>query len=139
MSDEFINKNISSESIVIDNEMYDTLRSMLSSEDIGNVSMAAEIICNSNLSESKAYILCLLNEFYKPINKHHNTPNKNNLYTYFKEYKFDTEVNKFIHSLVLKKNINNNDRFIYEKYFRLHLSSITPFKISNVNIEWDAD
>lgn len=72
--------------VVIDEEIYENLSSMLSSKNKENVSLAMEIISNSDFVHSRIYILMLLNKYsmeFKIVDK---TTNFKSLLNYFSSY-----------------------------------------------------
>lgn len=70
-----LDNNINSETnkdLIINQEMFENLYSMLSSEDKGNEKLAREIIANCNYEISKPFILFLASEFSILLNKSDN-------------------------------------------------------------------
>lgn len=72
--------------VVIDEEIYENLSSMLNSDNKENISLAMEIISNSDLVQSKIYILMLLNEYHMEFKMVDKTTNFKSLLNYFSSY-----------------------------------------------------
>lgn len=61
--------------LIIDEDVYQSLRSMLSSSDYNNHNVAKELIANSNFKESEVYLLMLIHEFQRSLIGGAKTPN----------------------------------------------------------------
>ena len=61
--------------LIIDEDVYQSLRDMLSSGDYNNHNMAKELIANSNFKESEIYLLLLIHEFQRALMGGIKTPN----------------------------------------------------------------
>jgi len=72
--------------VVIDEEIYENLSSMLNSDNKENISLAMEIISNSDFIQSKIYILLLLNEYQMEFKLVDKTTNYKSLLNYFSSY-----------------------------------------------------
>jgi hypothetical protein len=100
--DSNINSEINKET-VIDLEIFQTLYSMLSSNDQDNWNIAREIIANSEFEQSKPYVLFLANVFPSLQNKSNNR-NYHLIHKAISEYKFvrEYDYNIFIQKFVEK-------------------------------------
>jgi len=94
--------------VTIDEELYKELGDMLSSTDANNVSMAMEIMANSNYATSEVNIVLLLNKYTHKINssKSKNLVNFQSLLKYFDHYKWEKPMIQFLptffHNLEIK-------------------------------------
>lgn len=61
--------------LIIDEDIYQSLRDMLSSKDYNNHNVAKELIANSNFKESEVYLLMLIHEFQRSLIGGAKTPN----------------------------------------------------------------
>lgn len=61
--------------LIIDEDIYQSLRDMLSSRDYNNHNVAKELIANSNFKESEIYLLMLIHEFQRSLIGGAKTPN----------------------------------------------------------------
>lgn len=131
-------RNIQTESIIIDNDIYDNLRGMLAHKDKENISLAIDIMANVNYDKSKLYLLLLLNEFAHNIWRVTFTTNFKGLLNYlqtrvnqqewkecvnnlFKEFKGEHEI-EVIKQYIIRKMSNE-------------FSNNLNFKITDIKIE----
>jgi hypothetical protein len=124
----------------IDNEIYNNLCNMLSSEDKENNKLALEIMCNSNYESSKVYLLLLFNEFANKINKE-KTPNTQYLLNYFSKYYniMNTNWEVFVNKMFGDYSKDENATSIIKDYIIKRLNeqfknNYTNFSIKNIDL-----
>jgi hypothetical protein len=132
--DETLNENIN-EGVVIDDEMYTNIVNMLSSKDKENVSLAMELISNSDFKQSKLYITLILNEFIDKFKKVEQTPNFLNCLGYFKQHLYFVKWDEMV-KMLLNNNNPPEDELKIKNYIirRLNESLENKFKINDINI-----
>ena len=87
--DNDVSKQISGDCSVIDDQMYDELAKMFNSGDVKNVSLAMDIMANTDYEQSEFKILMLLSRFYASAiinNPSKNLVNFKNFLKYFNKY-----------------------------------------------------
>lgn len=128
--------------IVIDEDIYDNLRGMLSGKNTDNISMAMEIMSNSEYETSKVYLLMLLNEFGNTsLKRVAKTTNYQSLLNYFIEYR-DTMGNTWerfsdhMLSKVCKTDIDIEliRKYILDRFNNFLRNSKTKFKLEDIKI-----
>jgi hypothetical protein len=127
--------------IVIDHEIYENLRGMLEGKNKDNISMAMEIMSNSDYNESKLYLLMLLNEFGYRLRQVPKTVNYQSLLNYFIEYK-DTMSNnweRFSDHMLNRVCKTDDDKEIIKRYIldcfnRFLKNSKTKFTLNDIVI-----
>jgi len=127
--------------IVIDHEIYENLRNMLNGRNKDNISMAMEIMSNSDYNESKLYLLMLINEFGYRLKQVPRTVNYQSLLNYFIEYR-DVLNNKWeqFSDHMLNKVCKTEDdteiikRYILDCFNRFLKNSKTKFTLNDIVI-----
>lgn len=126
--------------VIIDEEIYENLLSMLSSNNNENTSLAMEIISNSDLVHSKLYIILLLNECYFDLKRVNKTTNYQSLLNYFSSYMdiINQPWEAFADNMLREHCESDEDRITMKKYIirRLnkHLSSFGKLNIKDITI-----
>ena len=109
ISDDDTLLNQMNKELVIDEDIYQSLRNMLSSRDYNNHTVAKELIANGNFKESEVYLLMLLHEFQRSLISGSKTPNYQvflNRYSQWKTYAKETDW--FNYGLKLIKTFPND-------------------------------
>jgi len=87
--DNDVSKQISGDSSIIDDQMYEELAKMFNSGDVKNISLAMDIMANTDYEKSEFKILMLLSRFYSSCivaNPSRNLVNFKNFLKYFNKY-----------------------------------------------------
>jgi hypothetical protein len=120
--------DVVNEGLSIDEDVFENILNMITSQDESNISLAKEIIANMEFESSKPYLIYLFNYFYK-LNQN-NSNNKN--YNYLKK-----QMKKYVH---VHSTQNNSSTFnqvlpvLIKEYpecsqefmncFRIHMNAI---------------
>jgi len=124
------------EGLIIDEEVYNNIANMLSSDDSNNISMGIEIISNCDFKQSNIYILLLINEFWKKFNSKNITANFKNCLNYFKQYSFGFNWDKFV-GILINELRSDEDKKAINKYIKRQLNNKykDSFKIEEIKIK----
>jgi hypothetical protein len=126
--------------VVIDEEIYENILSMLNSNSDENISLAMEIISNSDLVQSKLYLILLLNECYFDLKKVNKTTNFQSLLNYFSSYMniINQPWESFVDSMLREHCENDEEKALIKKYIlrRLneHLGEYGKLKLKDITI-----
>lgn len=128
--------------IVIDEDIYDNLRGMLSGKNTDNISMAMEIMSNSEYETSKVYLLMLLNEFGNTsLKRVAKTTNYQSLLNYFIEYRdiMGNTWERFSDHMLSKVCKTDIDielirKYILDRFNNFLKNSKTKFKLEDIKI-----
>lgn len=85
--------NVINEGLIIDEDVFENIINMISSQDESNLDLAKEILANMEFESSKPYLIYLFNYFYK-LNKN---PSNNKNYNYLKK-----QIKKYTYSQLTK-------------------------------------
>jgi len=120
--------DVVNEGLSIDEDVFENILNMITSQDESNISLAKEIIANMEFESSKPYLIYLFNYFYK-LNQN-NSNNKN--YNYLKK-----QMKKYVHVHSTQNNSSTFNQVLpvlikeYPKYsqefmncFRIHMNAI---------------
>jgi len=108
------------DSVVVDEEQYNSIKNMLKSDDKENLILALEIMSNCNIDESLDKLAMLYFKFAEKLRytKNWNTINVKTFRSYFTDIPMKTEHNVHLHQYeLLIKFLNQNDsitEFIYK-------------------------
>lgn len=110
--------------VVIDEEIYENISSMLNSDNKENISLAMEIISNSDFIQSKIYILLLLNEFQMEFKMVDKTTNYKSLLNYFSSYSDIISKNweTFADEMIRKHCSTDEEKSAMKKYILSRLN-----------------
>ena len=101
--------------LIIDGDIYQSLRNMLSSSDYNNHNVAKELIANSNFKESEIYLLLLIHEFQGSLAGGVKTPNYQVFMNKYSDWKtYAKRVDWFNYGLKLIKKFPNDRSKIKE-------------------------
>jgi hypothetical protein len=89
--------------LIIDEDIYNSLRDMLNSRSYENHKIAKELIANCDFEKSKIYLLLLLHEFNRSLYGGQKTPNYAVFLDKFKSWKLTSKNNWFNYGLQLLK------------------------------------
>lgn len=131
-------RNIQTESIVIDDEIYSNLRGMLAHKDKENISLAIDIMANVNYDKSKLYLLLLLNEFATNIWRVTFTTNFKGLLNYLQtrvnQMEWKVCVNDLFNEFKSEYEIEIIKQYIIRR-MSSEFSNKLNFKITDIKIE----
>jgi cellulose synthase/poly-beta-1,6-N-acetylglucosamine synthase-like glycosyltransferase len=98
--------------LILDEDIYNSLRDMLSSKNYENHKIAKELIANCDFEKSKIYLLLLLHEFNSSLFGGQKTPNYAVFLDKFKSWKLNSKINWFNYGLQLLKQFPDHKQVI---------------------------
>jgi len=129
------------EGIVIDEEIYNNIRDMISNKNKENMSLAMEIMSNSDYTQSKVNLLLLLNEFGYTLRQVPKTINYQSMLNYFVEYKDIIGISweRFSDIMLHKVCKTDQDKELVRKYIlncfnRFLKNSKTKFTLDTITL-----
>lgn len=127
--------------IVIDEEIYNNIRDMIGNKNKENMSLAMEIMSNSDYTQSKVNLLLLLNEFGYTLKQVPKTINYQSMLNYFVEYKDIIAISweRFSDIMLHKVCKTDQDKEIVRKYIlncfnRFLKNSKTKFTLDTITL-----
>lgn len=131
---------------VIDKEFYESLKTMLESENVKDRAMAFEIMANCDLSKSRIYALILLNRYYPRSSYRANIPKmkrSNNYkamlaYLGVKPANLTTSWNSFIEFLLKHYNLSADEKLVLKEHILLDLNEVCGdlgFTVNDITFE----
>jgi hypothetical protein len=98
--------------LILDEDIYNSLRDMLNSRSYENHKIAKELIANCDFEKSKIYLLLLLHEFNRSLFGGQKTPNYAVFLDKFKSWKLTSKKNWFDYGLHLLKQFPDHKQVI---------------------------
>jgi hypothetical protein len=115
--------DVINEGLSIDEDVFENILNMITSEDESNLNLAKEILANMEFESSRSYLIYLFNYFYK-LNQNQSN-NKN--YNYLKK-----QMKKYVHIYSTKNDPTTFNHFLptlIEKYPKLSQDFMNCFRI----------
>jgi len=129
--DNNINDEIN-QGLSIDDDIFENILTMISSDDEGNLQIAKEILANMDFELSKPYLIYLFNYFYQ-LKASHNNKNYEYLKKHLKKYLYlsPTKNDPSIFDRFLPRIINKHPEYYKEfmNCFRIHMNILCKKEI----------
>jgi hypothetical protein len=127
--------NISNETnkeLLIDNDVFENIITMINSDDEGNLQIAKEILANMDFESSKSYLIYLFNYFYQ-LKASHNNKNYEYLKKRLKKYLYLSPSKNYpsIFDVFLPRIINKHPEYHKEfmNCFKIHMNILCKKEI----------